>query len=282
MVLLLSFTPRIAAAVTNTFVLFPYGRRESKMSGKSRNGQQSYCSNCGQPAAGKFCANCGTALKGAACPACGTALQPGARFCHNCSHRIGGGVTLNSALPWVAVAAAAVVLVVGAVVTFRQPSQAPTALPTAFTSQGTTSAAATPREEADALFDQAMTAFEGGDSATAAFSGQMALNAYDLLGTLDPDAHFHVGLLHQISGDPEFLTQRADSIEALVPSHLFAPLLRHRAGRMAGDTDLMNLGYEQFLQRYPSEVAAGRWEYDVHSRLIAGFKSEAESALGRP
>jgi hypothetical protein len=124
-----------------------------------------------------------------------------------------------------------------------------------------------------------MTAFEGGDSATASFSGQMALRAYSLLDGLDADAHFHIGLLHQITGDHQAILDRADSIEALVPSHLFAPLLQQRVGRMTGDDSFVSRGYLEFLERYNTEISAQRWEYDVHSRLIASFKSEAEQAV---
>ena len=186
-----------------------------------------------------------------------------------------------TALPWVLAASAVVVSIVVAVVALRTSATPPTALPTAFTSQGVGSASSTPRGEADALFDRAMTAFESGDSAAATFSGRMALSAYHLLGDLDADAHFHVGLLNQITGDYRSMIARADSIEALVPTHLFAALLRHRAGRLSGSQEWMEQGYREFLQRYDSEIAAGRWEYDVHGRLIESFRADAAAATGR-
>jgi hypothetical protein len=126
-----------------------------------------------------------------------------------------------------------------------------------------------------------MTAFEGGDAAGASFSGQMALNAYALLDSLDADAHFHVGLLHQITENHQAILARIDSIEGLVPNHLFASLLRHRVGRMTQDAGLMNQAYREFLQRYAVEISAERWEYDAHGRLVDNFKAEAEEAVNR-
>ena len=251
------------------------------MTARSRNKQQSYCPNCGRPATGKFCTGCGSPLRGAACPECGAALQAGARFCQNCSHRIGGGGGPSSVLPWVLAASAGVVVVLAVIVTLRPTSPVPTALPTGLTSPAVVPGSTTPRGEADALFDRAMTAFESGDSAGAAFSGQMALNAYELIGALDADAHFHVGLLNQITGDYLSIVARADSIEVLVPTHLFAPVLRHRAGRLTGNQELMDQGYRQFLQRYDTEIAAARWEYEVHGRLVESFRAEAAAASNR-
>jgi YD repeat-containing protein len=125
-----------------------------------------------------------------------------------------------------------------------------------------------------------MTAYESGDSSQAAFSGQMAQNAYTLLGTLDADSHFHVGLLHQITGDTDAIVARADSIEALQPTHLFAPMLRFRAGRLSKDATMMEQGQREFLERFETEMVLARWEYDVHGRLIETFRREAESATG--
>jgi hypothetical protein len=138
----------------------------------------------------------------------------------------------------------------------------------------------TPRGEADALFERAMTAFENGDSSQAAFSGQMALNAYALLEDLDPDAHFHIGLLRQIEGDFDAMLAQADSIEQLSPGHLFPPILRHRVGRMSGDDDLMQRSYRRFLERYEGEIVTNRFEYDAHNRLIDSFRTEARQAVG--
>ena len=240
--------------------------------------QQAYCSNCGQPASGKFCAACGSPLRGATCPACGASLQPGARYCHNCSRKLDAEQKIGSTLAWVAAAVAAVVLALVAVVALRPGPTPPTALPTALTSQGASAAPTTPREEADGLFDRAMIAFETGDSSDAKFSGQMALNAYALLDRLDADAHFHIGLLQRITGDDAAMLARADSIDELMPKHLFAPILRHRAGILTGNDDLINQGYREFLERYEVEGSLQRWEYEVHRRLVESFRTDAVSS----
>lgn len=249
------------------------------MTDKSKTSKPAFCPHCGTPASGKFCIKCGTPLKGASCPSCGAPLQTGANFCHNCSHRLGKSRGANSVLPWALAAAAAVVLIIVAVTNLGPSSPLPTALPTALESQGAVTPS-TPRGEADALFGRAMTAFENGDSSQAAFSGQMALNAYALLADLDPDALFHIGLLRQIEGDLDAMLAQADSIEQLSPGHLFPPILRHRVGRMRGDDDLTQQSYRRFLERYEGEILTNKFEYDAHSRLIDSFRTEARQAVG--
>ncbi len=254
-------------------------RGDIAMTSKSPISKLTFCPQCGAAATGKFCIKCGTPLRGASCPSCGSQLQTGAKFCHNCAHRLGGSRDAKPALPWIFAAAAAVVLIIVVLTTLGPSSPLPTALPTAFTPQRAATPS-TPRGEADALFERAMTAFENGDSSQAAFSGQMALNAYALLNDRDPDSHFHIGLLLQIKGDLAAMLAQADTIERLSPGHLFAPMLRHRVARMSGDEDLARRSYTRFLEHYDGEIVTNRFEYTAHSRLIESFRTEARQAVG--
>jgi tetratricopeptide (TPR) repeat protein len=132
-----------------------------------------------------------------------------------------------------------------------------------------------PLQEADLFFDRAMRAYESGDSAQAAFAGRIALEAYAMLDGLDPDARFHIGLLHQISGDLNAMLAQADSIETTFPTHLFAALLRYRVYLADGDSEKAQAAVSQFTQRYDMEMAQARPEYELHENLIERFKADA-------
>jgi len=245
----------------------------------------SHCSNCGQPASGSFCTNCGTALKGARCPKCSAQLPSGSRFCNNCGHALGDARQARSYTPLVITAAAAVVLMVVAMVTVgpfgpKPPAPRSNAAATQVDPSVSSFAAGTPRGEADRYFDQAMRAYEGGDSAQASFTGGMALGAYAQLPEQDADSRFHIGLLYQITRNYDAILAQADSLELLHPNHLFAFLLRHRVYSAKGDSQSVAEVYRRFLQAYDTEIATGRPEYLAHGLLIEEFRKEAAQAGG--
>ena len=234
------------------------------------------CSNCGHKASGNFCRSCGAALKGAPCPECNAQLKPGALYCHSCSHDL--RARRSTKLYWLLITASAVTGVVLIVAALRMGSEPISTHPTVPILPPRTAATAQPYrplQEADQFFDRAMRAYESGDSAQAAFSGRIALEAYAMLDSLDPDARFHVGLLHQISGDYDAILAQADTIEIAFPTHLFAALLRYHVYRADGDSESIQEAVSQFLRRYDKEMAQARPEYALHENLIEGFKAEA-------
>jgi hypothetical protein len=137
----------------------------------------------------------------------------------------------------------------------------------------------TPRQQADALFNRVMTAHETGDFAGVNQFGPMAINAYSMLGSLDPDAHYHVGLMSAITGGLDEAQARADSIDAQVPNHLLASMLRNSAAQMTGDDSAALAAKRAFLEHYDAEIVTGRQEYLDHQRSIESFKTQAEEAV---
>jgi len=243
-------------------------------------GTTTTCANCGRDASGNFCRSCGAALKGAPCPECNAPLEPGALFCTSCSHDL--RVSRRS-MYWplvTALAVAGVAVIVIAVRMDPEPTSTHPTVPIIPPRTAQTAQPLRPLQEADQFFDRAMRAYEGGDSAQAMFAGRMALEAYATLNELDADARFHVGLLHQITGEYDAMLAQADSIELTNPNHLFSVMLRHRVAVARGDYEGAQDAYRQFLARYDSEMAQKRPEYQLHRNLIERFWAEAGGANG--
>jgi len=236
------------------------------------------CPNCGTEAGGNFCPSCGGTLADAQCPKCGTSVQAGAKFCHNCSVKLGAaGGSQGSPIPWIVAAALVVVLVIVAAVSFLPPAAPPTpvAFPTPVVPQA-------PRAIADENFNQSMMAHERGDIAGAASFGQRALDGYAALGGLDNDLRLHVGLIHIAMGNLDGTLAQADSLEIVVDGHLYASLLRQRVFEIRGNASGVEQAYSRFLEYYQREIDAGRFEYNEHTRMIDTFLAAASSAVRRP
>jgi hypothetical protein len=138
----------------------------------------------------------------------------------------------------------------------------------------------TPREQADRLFDRVMTASENGNTQEVSFFGPMALQAYTMIGPLDTDARFHIGLMDASLSNPAGALAQADTIEKATPRHLFISLIRWEVANRAQDTAGMRRAYRQFLDHYDKEMASAKEEYTMHRRRLEQFRDEARGALG--
>jgi hypothetical protein len=259
------------------------------------------CPNCGQEAAGKFCSNCGAALAGASCPSCSTPLSAGARFCHVCgtplgaprrppAHAGGPAGSQTGLVPWIVAGIAVAVLVVVLVARFGGAGAPATAAASTANAPGTSPngmvattdiSQMSPQEQADRLFDRVMTAHEAGDSQQVAFFGPMAIQATAMLGTLNADQHFHVGLINAALGNYAATAAEADTIAKSDPQHLFVPLLRWEVANHDNDSAAMRRAYRQFLDNYDKEMASGKPEYAMHKTRLEAFHDEARGAQGK-
>ena len=225
------------------------------------------------------------ATAGRTCPACGASLSAGAKFCHACGSVAGdgGGRTPN----WIWVLGAFVVVVVLVAVAYSAgkttaaPAAASAPAPGGTAGGGMPDLAAmTPREQADRLFNRIMTAHQSGNQGEIDMFKPMALQVYGMLGPLDPDAHYHVGLIHSITGSPDSAAARADSIEAAVPNHLLAIMLRTSVARLQGNDAAEQDLERRFLDNFAAQMATGRQEYLDHGPAIENHKAQAEADLG--
>jgi hypothetical protein len=83
-----------------------------------------------------------------------------------------------------------------------------------------------PEERATRLYNRVMTLHAAGKTDSAEFFLPMALQAYQMIPTLDVDAHYHLGVLYLTGGDGVSALAEADSIGRMAATHLFAFVLR--------------------------------------------------------
>jgi hypothetical protein len=245
------------------------------------------CPKCGQSASGRFCSNCSTPLSAADCTSCSAPLSAGAQFCHACGVPTAGREAAATSLwPWIAgvLAASVIFSALGFFagrVNAPQPAGAATPNAPGGTASGTTDLSTmTPREQADRLFDRVMREHEAGNIDQVTFFAPMTLQAYDILGPLDNDARYHVGLINAITGETAAALAQADSLEMETAGHLFAPMLRSGVYQALGQDADVQRSYARFLESYTTEMARGRPEYDMHSLSVSTFLEEARGATG--
>ncbi|MEZ5931799.1 MAG: hypothetical protein R3F54_07610 [Alphaproteobacteria bacterium] len=139
----------------------------------------------------------------------------------------------------------------------------------------------TPREAADRLFNRVMMANEQGNGDEAMRFAPMAIQAYDLLGTLDLDALYHVGRLQETIGDLEAAEAVIGDMRKTAPDHLLAILLEHDVAVQRGDEARAGEAAAAFLDAYDRELAQGRGEYGDHSASLEMFLAEARDEVKR-
>jgi hypothetical protein len=137
-----------------------------------------------------------------------------------------------------------------------------------------------PREAADRLFNRIMTAAERGDTQEALRFVPMALQAYELLGPLDNDARYHVGLIHVTAGDMESTRAYGAMLRQSVPDHLLGIMLEHTIAKQRGDQAGAAHAYKTFLAAYDAEIVTGRAEYRDHQSGIDSFRHAAKASVG--
>jgi hypothetical protein len=196
-----------------------------------------------------------------------------------------GQAIAQTIVPWVAIGIATMALIVAAVSLVDRdnrakppmPSSSPVASSAPVPGQSVDLSSMTPRQAADRLFNRIMTAAERGDTEEAMRFVPMALQAYDLLGTLDNDARYHVALIHMTAGDIQNARAQIDSIRQSAPNHLLAIMVERDIAERSGDQDGVARAYKSFLAAYDAEIAAARPEYRDHWSGIERFRKTAEA-----
>ncbi len=251
------------------------------------------CTSCGKPSGGKFCRHCGSPLAGAApsCVKCGQELPGNARFCAGCGTQAGAApasLNGNAKLGWFAAGGVTVALIGGAMLALARPAP-----PTAVTASGAAGLAAgdgatttdisnmSPRERFDRLFNRIMRSAETGDAATVSTFSPMAMQAYQMLDTVDADARYHASLILLHTEDVAGARALADTILKQTPGHLFGYVIKGTIARFQQDQKALDQAYADFLKHYDTETKANRSEYAEHPRALEDFLTAARAARGQ-
>jgi hypothetical protein len=237
---------------------------------------------CGHAATGKFCSNCGATLRNS-CRSCGSEMSGGVKFCPECGNPTGRVASSASAKPWIVAGGVTVVVALAAVVwTTASRTQVAPPTPTGLNAPATTDITQmSPREQANRLFDRVMSAQERGDQAEVDFFVPMAIQAHALLGGLDNDARYHLGLLQSVGGSHALALLQVDSLALEAPGHLFAAMLRGTVALAQDDTSELRRAYRDFLDNYDREMATAKPEYAEHPSSIGIFLSQAQDNVTR-
>jgi hypothetical protein len=214
------------------------------------------------------------------CLACGTETPADARYCPHCGKSLTAGTGRAQALPWIL--AGASIAALAAVLLVRLSTQPAPAEPPAPMAGGQAPDISnmSPRERADRLFNRVMSAAERADTGEVKFFVPMALQSYTLIGPLDLDAHYHIGVIHLVNRNYSAALAQADSITRGAPRHLLATILRIEIASQRHDTGAQQRGYRDFLSAYDGEMAIDRTEYTHHRSILEHMRDEARRAVG--
>ena len=218
------------------------------------------------------------------CPSCGSAFDASDRFCRQCGAPLKAKVKANGGLRGlvglrgfgIAIVALAVFYAILQYGGGSGSSDAPAQRISISEIGGASPAVASdPRATADQLFNEALAAYESGESERARQFIPMALAAYAELGELDLDARYHVALLDLAAGEPEAALAQADTMLAQIPEHLLGLLVAARAHEQLGQPSQAADYYQRFLDAHTPDVAASRQEYLDHGRVLGARRQTA-------
>lgn len=211
------------------------------------------------------------------CPACDRAVPSGSRFCPACG-AAQGATTTGSRLPWLVAGAVGVTLLT-LLLTARKP--APSAPPPAPAAPAEAAppdlSTMSPAERFDRLYRRIIAAAQSGDQATVTRFTPMALEAFGMLDTVTVDARYHLAMLQLHVGNIPGASAQADSIRRADPAHLFSYVIVAAVARWQQDTAARAGAYRKFLERYQSETAKRRPEYEEHRAMLEEVRKAAEA-----
>jgi len=252
----------------------------------------SKCPKCGAAASGKFCSECGATLGGVGCASCGTGLIEGARFCHRCGLPVGAAAPPTDrkpgsamSLPWVVAAIALlafIALVAGQKFGANRPAPADQGA-VAEIPQGRAPDISnmTPAERAIRLHDRIMQWKSVGRQDSVMLFAPMGIAAFEMLGSLDTDARYDVGMIGWASENGAVARAQSDTILQQNPRHLLGLILGARAAKLQNREADERGFYQRLVAAEPTERAVARDEYITHKSDIDAALEEARRITRR-
>jgi Double zinc ribbon len=261
------------------------------------NNQGPLCPQCGEPSTGNFCQHCGAKLGGRFCTQCGSELAAGTAFCNQCGAESAGGGAAGGGhraaaaagvggrnLPWWIAGVLLIILIV--FVSRSMVRQLGPAAPTGSGAAGPAGTGAlpdlsqmTPIEAADRLFNRVMQSVSDQDSTQAQEFLPMTIAAYERARPLDFDGLLHLSMLNRVAMNLEEALDNALEILEQDPNHLLGLSAAAEAALELGAVDDAEAYYRRILEVYDEERERPLVEYDMHSRVVAMVKNDAEAFL---
>ena len=116
----------------------------------------------------------------------------------------------------------------------------------------------------DRLFDRVMRYGSEGKQDSARIFAPMAIQAYEMIGTLDTHRRYDIGMIAVIAGDAAIAKAQADTILASNPTHLLGLVVAMKAAGLA-NKPADRAGFEKRLAAAKdAELAKKLPEYEAH------------------
>jgi hypothetical protein len=139
----------------------------------------------------------------------------------------------------------------------------------------------TPAERAVRLHDRVLTLRQAGKQDSVMMFAPMAIAAYEMLGNLDMDSRYDLGMIGEASENPALARAEADTILQQNPNHLLGLILAARAARMENRAADERKFYQRLVAAEPAERNKKLDEYITHENDITIAMDEARRAVRR-
>jgi len=138
-----------------------------------------------------------------------------------------------------------------------------------------------PAERAIGLHTRIMTLRQAGKQDSVMFFAPMAIAAFEMLGNLDDDSRYDLGMIGEASENAALAKAQADTILQRNPNHLLGLILAARAAKMANRAPEERQFYQRLVAAEPAERAKGLSEYLTHENDIVIALDEARRITRR-
>jgi hypothetical protein len=139
----------------------------------------------------------------------------------------------------------------------------------------------TPAERAIRLHDRIMQWKSIGRQDSVMLFAPMGIAAFEMLGSLDPDARYDVGMIGWASENGAVARAQADTILQQNPRHLLGLILGARAAKLQNRGADERGFYQRLVAAEPAERGVARDEYITHKSDIDAALEEARRITRR-
>lgn len=139
----------------------------------------------------------------------------------------------------------------------------------------------TPAERAIRLHTRIMTLRQAGKQDSVMMFAPMAIAAFEMLGSLDTDGRYDLGMIGEASENATLAKAQADSILQQNPSHLLGLILAARAAKMENRIADEKRFYQRLVAAEAAERAKALDEYLTHETDIVIALDEARRVIRR-